>query len=140
MSTSKYAYTLYHRIYTEIRSYLYTTFTHLNCFRHSNVWYSDPHYVLITACCDTGSSGSRPAKKVKTNNIYCDVCDLECTSDFVYDQHIKGSKHAKRLKNLEVMKLTGVQAESSGANMRSKSKNFSLRDAIKECKDSIIGC
>ena len=107
------------------------------------ITYSNFHCkIFITACCDTGTGGPRAAKKLKVFNKYCEVCDLECTSDVVYEQHIKGIKHAKKMKNLEIMKITGTESQVKNPNEsggKKKAKRFALREGILECRDSVIG-
>jgi hypothetical protein len=51
---------------------------------------------LFSAVCDTGTYGGPKVPK-STQNWYCEACDLELTSEVVYDSHIKGSKHAKKV-------------------------------------------
>ena len=54
--------------------------------------------------CDTGVSiPNKPQTNQSKNNLYeCLVCNVPCNSEFMYEQHVQGAKHRKKVNSGEV--------------------------------------
>ena len=49
--------------------------------------------------CDTGITfPNKPKASQPKNRMYeCKLCNVECNSEFMYQQHVQGSKHKKKV-------------------------------------------
>ena len=54
--------------------------------------------------CDTGVSiPNKPQTNQSKNSLYeCLVCNVPCNSEFMYEQHVQGAKHRKKVNSGEV--------------------------------------
>ena len=61
-------------------------------------------FILINVVCDTGVSiPNKPPANQSKNSLYeCYVCNVPCNSEFMYEQHVQGAKHRKKVSVREV--------------------------------------
>ena len=61
-------------------------------------------FILIDVVCDTGVSvPNKPPTNQSKNSLYeCYVCNVPCNSEFMYEQHVQGAKHRKKVSVREV--------------------------------------
>ena len=61
-------------------------------------------FILFNVVCDTGVSiPNKPPTNQSKNNLYeCYVCNVPCNSEFMYEQHVQGAKHRKKVSLREV--------------------------------------
>ena len=61
-------------------------------------------FILINVVCDTGVSiPNKPPTNQSKNSLYeCYVCNVPCNSEFMYEQHVQGAKHRKKVCYREV--------------------------------------
>ena len=56
-------------------------------------------YISQFIVCDTGITfPNKPKASQPKNRMYeCKLCNVECNSEFMYQQHVQGSKHKKKV-------------------------------------------
>ena len=64
-------------------------------------------FILINVVCDTGISipTKLPTNQPKNSLYECYVCNVPCNSEFMYEQHVQGAKHRKKVSLREVNTL-----------------------------------
>ena len=57
------------------------------------------HYCFSIIVCDTGVViPNKPKSSHPKNQMYeCRVCAVECNSEVMYQQHVQGAKHKKKV-------------------------------------------
>ncbi|XP_023224424.1 zinc finger protein 346-like isoform X2 [Centruroides sculpturatus] len=69
--------------------------------------------------------GNVPNKKNRVT-LHCDLCNLEFSSQIPLDMHLKGAKHAKKLRSMEILNVL----EQDGKVVQPKGVSNSLRCEI----------
>ena len=86
-----------------INIYLLPDFNHINILFMS-IKIVLLKFIFINVVCDTGVSiPNKPPANQSKNSLYeCYVCNVPCNSEFMYEQHVQGAKHRKKVSYREV--------------------------------------